>query len=50
MIVDAKGNTSDNRILTIDDLIIILVEAKLNTEPEFNQFFQKRNPQKKGEA
>ena len=47
MIADAKGNTTDDRILTIDDLIDIIVQANLNTDTEFKQFFQSRKTDKK---
>jgi hypothetical protein len=46
MVADAKGNTTDNRLLTIDNLIDIIVEGKLNTEAEFKQIFQTRNQTK----
>ncbi len=42
-----QRQTTDNRILTIDDLINILNEEKLNTDNVFSQFSQTRRPDRK---
>ena len=44
MTTDAKGRTADDSILTGDDLVDIIVESKLNTEPEFKQLFKPSRP------
>ena len=44
MLVDSTGNNKDNRVLTVDDLRKILNDRKLNTAPEFKQFFQTNKP------
>ena len=46
MVADAKGRTADDRLLTGDDLVDIIVESKLNTENEFKQLFKPTRPDK----
>ena len=44
MTADAKGRTADDSILTIDELIDIIIESNLNTEPEFKTIFKTSRP------